>query len=118
MDARRYRLGLADGAYGPGDIEPLTIRMRRVVKGPNLPNWQPEAIVASLETPIEWHGELVSFVTLSPRSMSDTVFSLRDRGGVVAVGRVLPGNDPLQWTELVPSALHYWAVGTLGVLEA
>jgi hypothetical protein len=117
MEARRYRLGLGDSGHGPGDVGPLTIRMCHVLKGPNLPDWQPESLLASLENPIEWHGDLVSYVTLSPRYTTDTLSSIRERGGVVAVGRVLPGNDPRQWTELIPSALHYWAVGTLGVLE-
>ena len=117
METRRYRLGLGDGSYGPGDVEPLTIRICQVVKGPSLPNWQPESILAALESPIEWRGELVSYVTLSPRYTTDTLSSIQERGGVVAVGRVLPGNDPRGWTELIPSALHYWAVGTLGVLD-
>jgi hypothetical protein len=118
VEVQRYLLGLGDGVYGPGDVAPLTITLGRMIKGPQLPNWQPGSILASLETPIEWHGELVRYVTLSPRYTTDTVSSLRRRGGVVAVGRVLPGNDPHLWTELIPSAVHYWAVGTLRVLEA
>jgi hypothetical protein len=86
VDARRYRLGMADGSYGPGDVEPLTISMRRVVKGPPLPNWHPESILASLDTPIEWRGELVSFVALSPRYTTDTLSSIRELGGVVCGG--------------------------------
>jgi len=117
VKAQRYRLALGGGAYGPGDVPPLTISMVQVVKGPDLPDWQPESIIAELDPPIEWHGQLVSHVTLSPRYATDTLSSITDRGGVVAVGRVLPGNDPLGWTELIPSALHYWGVGTLCALS-
>jgi hypothetical protein len=109
---------LADGAYGPGDVPPLTITLGRIIKGPNLPNWQPESILATLESPVEWHGELVHYVTLSPRYTTDSLSKIQKKGGIVAVGRVRPGHNPLEWTEVVPSALHYWAVGTLAVLEA
>jgi hypothetical protein len=118
VNSRRYRLGLADGAYGPGDVAPLTLTLGRIIKGPNLPNWQPDSILAALERPVEWRGELVCYVTLNPRYTTDTLNEIREKGGVVAVGRVRPGHDPLDWTELVPAALDYWAVGTLAVLEA
>jgi hypothetical protein len=117
VHAQQFRLGLADGAYGPGDVPPLIVTLRQTVRGPNLRNWQPESIVAALDAPIEWRGELVSYVTLSPRYTTDTLSSIRSRGGVVAVGRVLPGHDPLGWTTLIPSALHNWGVGTLGALS-
>ena len=117
MKPRRYRLGLADGAYGPGDVAPLTVTSIHIVKGPRLPNWQPEALLAALEEPLEWRGELVRYVTLSPRYEGGTVFRMEKEGGIVGVGRVRPGHDPLQWTELVPSGLDYWGVGNLTVLE-
>jgi hypothetical protein len=117
MKSQRYRLGLGDGVYGPGDVEPLTVTSIRVLKGPNLPNWQPEVLLAALEKPIQWRGQPVSYVTLSPRHVGGTVFGMQREGGVVAVGRVLPGHNPLLWEKLLPLGLDYWAVGTLALLE-
>jgi hypothetical protein len=57
MQRRRYRLGMADGAHGPGDVPLLTITSCHLVTGPNLPNWQPEAMLASLDEPLQWRGE-------------------------------------------------------------
>ena len=113
-----YSLGMADGVYGPGDVPRLTIAARRLIKGPGLPNWQSEFMLASLHTPFEWRGELVTYVTFGPRHASDTMTSITRRGGTVGVGRVRPGHDPLAWTHLVPSALDYWGVGTLTILDA
>ena len=118
MQPRRYRLGLADGAYGPGDVPSLTITTCQLVKGPDLPNWQPEAMLASLDEPLQWRGEEVRYVAFNPRYTSQTMSSVTRSGGVVGVSRVLPGHDPLDWTHLVPDALDYWGVGVLKVLEA
>jgi hypothetical protein len=118
MELQRFRLGLADGAYGPGDVEPFTVNSIRELPAPRLPDWQPEVLLAVLEPQIEWHGEEVRYVALSPRTWGGTVFRMRKEGGAVAVGRVRPGHDPLQWKQLDPAAVHYWGVGVLTVLEA
>ena len=73
-------------------------------------------MLASLETPFEWLGESVSYVTVSPRYKEDTLLSIQRGGGVVAVGRVRPGHNPLEWAQLEPSAMDYWGAGVLTVL--
>jgi hypothetical protein len=113
---QRYRLGLADGAYGPGDVDLFTVEACRIVKGPDLENWQPESLLAAVEAPFKWHGDMVRYVTLSPRG-PETLFRVEKEGGIVSVGRVLPGHDPMTWTRLVVSGLEHWGVGKLTVLE-
>jgi hypothetical protein len=115
MERQRFRLGMAGGAHGPGDVEPLMITSCGTVRGPDLPNWQGEAILASLDTPLLWHGELVSFVTFSPRYVTDTLADIAKVGGTVGVGRVRPGHNPLQWERIDPSAMDYWGVGSVAV---
>jgi hypothetical protein len=104
--------------YGPGGVPLLTITARQLVKGPDLPNWQPDAILASLDEPLQWRGEEVRYVAFNPRYTSQTMSSVAREGGVVGVSRIRPGHDPQEWTHLIPDALEYWGVGVLRVLEA
>ena len=118
MERRRYRLGMADGAYGPGDVEPITIVENRLIPGPGIPDWQTESLLTVLDQPLDWRGELVTFLTINPRYTHDSLSKVRRQGGVVMVGRVRPGHDPRTWENLVPVALGHWGVGVLAVLEA
>ena len=118
MKRQRFRLGLADGAHGPGDVGPLILDSVHELRGPDLPNWQPEVLLAVLENQVEWRGEIVRYVTLSPRNSGGTVFRMRKEGGVVAVGRVRPGHEPLEWKRIDPTGVDFWGVGVLDVLEA
>src|ERR1700735_2836083 len=115
MKAHRFRLGLSDGAYGPGNIERFTVASIHELPGPGLPNWQPVVLLAEVECQIEWRGECVRYVTLSPRYSDETVFRMRKEGGVVAVGRVRPGHDPLEWKRLDPAGVEYCGVGVLEI---
>lgn len=118
MSAVRLRLILGDGAYGPGDVEPFLVEVVRTIRGPNLPNWDHESLLAACETPFTWHGEEVKHVVASPRYSLDSLTSITLRGGTVAVGRVRPGHDPMKWSRLDPDAIHYWAVATAAVVNA
>jgi hypothetical protein len=117
MKGQRFRLGLSDGAYGPGNIVPFTVTSIHELPGPGLPNWQSAVLLAEVECQMEWRGECVRYVTLSPRYSDGTVHSIRKEGGIVAVGRVRPGRDPFEWTRLDPTGVDYWAVGVLEPLE-
>jgi hypothetical protein len=88
-----------------------------MIPGPPLPNWQSQSLLASLEIPFQWHGELVTYVTISPRYTTDALCSIERKGGVVGVGRVRPNENPVVWETLVPAGLDYWGVGVLTVAE-
>jgi hypothetical protein len=117
MEAHLYRLALADGAHGPGNVPPFAVKTRRLIPAPALPNWQSQSILASVEVPFKWHGELVSYVTITPRYTTDSLLSIEGQGGVVGVSRVRPGENPLEWEALAPAGIDYWGVGVLTVVE-
>src|SRR5436190_22366752 len=110
MSRARLRLALGGGAYGPGDVEPFRVEVIGVIRGPDLPNWDDESLLAVCEAPFDWHGETVKYVVVSPRYSLDSISSIAVQGGTVALGRVRPGHDPTKWARLDPSAVHYWAV--------
>jgi hypothetical protein len=74
-------------------------------------------MLASVEVPFQWREELVSYVTINPRYTTDSLSSIEGKGGVVGVGRVRPGENPLEWEALVPAGVDYWGVGVLSVAE-
>ena len=112
MSLTRIRLALGDGAYGPGDVEPFRVEVIGVIRGPDLPNWDHESLLAVCEEPFDWHGEAVKYVVISPRYSMDSLSSIATQGGIVALGRVRPGHDATEWAQVDPSAVHYWAVAT------
>jgi hypothetical protein len=118
MDAQRYRLGLGDGAYGPGDINEIVLSDGGVVKGPDLPNWQGEYLLGVCEAPTSYRGETLHYVTLAPRYAGDSLAHIRQSGGVVGVGRVLPGRNPLMSGTFDVADVEYWAVGVLSLLKS
>ena len=105
------------GTHGPGDVAPFSVRTCRVISGPALPNWQAQSIVASLELPFQWRGELVTYVTINPRYRGDTFYSIERSGGAVGVGRVRPREKPMEWKVIAPSGVEYWGVGILTVVK-
>ncbi len=117
MRARQYHLGMADGVYGPGDVPILLVTDAGLIKGPGLPNWQPESLIVACDASTQWHGESVGFLLVGPRYVGGTAWSIRKYGGVVGVSRVLPGRDPRQWAKVDPSGVDYWGVGTLSLVE-
>jgi hypothetical protein len=110
---QRYHIGLADGAHGPGDVPFFAVTMRRLLRGPNLPNWQQEAALASVDAPFDWRGHLVRYVTFSPRYVGHALATILSQGGVVGVARVASHAEPLDWNCLEPSSLDYWGAGVV-----
>jgi hypothetical protein len=113
----RYRLGMADGAHGPGDVPLLVLTDGGTIQGPALPNWQIESMLGICEEALLWRGTLVSFITISPRYVGTTLAAIRRAGGIVGVSRVLDGNDARLWQMLDPAQLEYWGAGVLSIVE-
>jgi hypothetical protein len=111
MDVERYRLNLRDG--GPGDIDELILTAGGVVRGPDLPNWQPEYLLGICEMPTSYRGQELKYVTLSPRYAGESLDRIRNSGGVVGVGRILPGRDILASRSFKATDVEYWAIGIL-----
>src|SRR5678815_3400931 len=118
MQRARFQLGLGDGCYGPGDVEPFIVEVVRNIRGPDLPNGAGESLLAVCERPFDWHGEEVQYVIVSPRHSTVSLSSITLRGGIVAVGRVRPGHDPVRWPRVDHTAVHYWAVGVATLVDA
>ena len=118
MSRTRFRLALGDGAYGPGDVEPFVVEVVGILPGPNLPNWDRELLLAVCELPFTWRGEEVKYVIASPRHFSDSLASIATRGGIVAIGRVRPGHDPMAWPHVDHTAIDYWAVASATLVVA
>jgi hypothetical protein len=117
MDRQRYRLGLGDGAHGPDDIAEIILTDGGAVRGPNLPNWQGDYFLGICEAPTCYRGEALQYVTLTPRNVGDSLAHIRQSGGVVGVGRVLPGRDPRTSRAFEVTDIEYWAIGVLSLLK-
>jgi len=118
VKAQRYRIGLGDGCYGPGDIAHLLVSDGGTVRGPQLPDSQPEYILGICEEPKAYRGEPLQYVVLSPRYTTDTLRTIRESGAVVAVGRILPPCDPRLLGSFLKDQVEYWAVGVLSHAES
>jgi|HubBroStandDraft_5_1064220.scaffolds.fasta_scaffold138328_3 hypothetical protein len=116
MEARRYKLGLGDGSYGPGDIGALTVVEEGLIKGPDLPNWQPEGLLVTCLDPNTYHEDKLRYLVLSPRYATDSLASIRLSGGVVGVARFLPGSYTERPKRFGPGHVEYWAIGVLSPL--
>jgi len=117
MTSQRYKLGLGDGAYGPGDIGLITVVDEGNIAGPTLPDWQAKHMLARCLTPTSYYGEEVRYLVLSPRYASDSLSRIRSAGGMVAVSRMLPGCVAEKPQRFEPREIEYWAVGALRVLD-
>jgi hypothetical protein len=117
MTSQRYKLGLGDGAYGPGDIGLITVVDEGNIAGPTLPDWQAKYMLARCLTPTSYYGEEVRYLVLSPRYEGDSLSSIRSAGGMVAVSRMLPGIVGEKPQRFEPREIEYWAVGALRVLD-
>jgi hypothetical protein len=67
MTTQRYKLGLGEGAYGPGDISVITVVDEGDIAGPMLANWRVEYMLARCLTPTSYYGEEVRYLVLYPR---------------------------------------------------
>jgi hypothetical protein len=116
MEARRYKLGLGDGCYGPGDIGEITVVDEGLIKGPNLPNWQPAGLLVTCLDPTKYREDELRYLILSPRYATDSLASIRISGGVVGVARFLPGSYTERPKSFRPEQVEYWAIGVLSPL--
>jgi hypothetical protein len=115
MGSSQYKVSFGDGAYGPGDIEGITVLDEGTIAGPQLPNWQAEYILARCVSPNSYRGQELKYVVLSPRYANVNLTDIRRGGAVVAVGRILGEKKPEQ---LEPNQVQYWAVGVMSLIES
>jgi hypothetical protein len=118
MRLQRYRLALEGGARGGGDIDEIIVLDEGSIRGPLLPNWQNEYLLVRCIAPTSYHGQELRYLVLSPRHEGPTLADLQRDGGIVAIGRILPGawkNAPPQFEA---DQIQYLAVATLALLEA
>jgi hypothetical protein len=113
MASRQYKLSLGDGEYGPGDVGEITVVDEGTVPGPNSPNWQPEYLLVKCLAPTSYRGKELKYLVLSPRYKGATLTDIRREGGVVAVGRVLPGIFTTRPQAFAANEVEYWAVGNI-----
>jgi hypothetical protein len=106
---------MADGAHGPGDVSPLVIIDGGSIAGPDIPNWQGEYMLGICDEAVTWRGATVKYLAISPRYVGTTLADIRHTGGIVGVGRVLPGVDAHLWAVLDPAGMDYWGVGVLSL---
>jgi hypothetical protein len=117
MEARRYKLGLGDASYGPGDIGEITVVEEGLIQGPDLPNWQAEGLLVTCLSPTTYHEDELRYLVLSPRYATDSLASIRISGGVVGVARFLPGSYTERPKRFDPEQVEYWAIGVLSPLN-
>jgi hypothetical protein len=124
MTSQRYKLGLGNGAYGPGDIGVIIVVDEGNVAGPTLADWQAEYMLAKCLTPTSYYGYEVRYLALCPRYETDSLNSIRSTGGVVAVGRILRdfvADKPEQVADkpeqFEANDVEYWAMGVLTALD-
>jgi hypothetical protein len=116
MEARRYKLGLGDGCYGPSGIGEITVADEGLIKGPDLPNWQPEGLLVTCLDPTTYREDELRYLILSPRYATDSLASIRISGGIVGVARFLPGSYTGRPKSFRPVQVEYWAIGVLSPL--
>src|SRR5271167_2061233 len=73
MTTQRYKLGLGEAAYGPGDIGLITVVDEGNIAGPKSPGWHAEYMLTRCLTPTSYYGEEVRYLIVSPASSSVTL---------------------------------------------
>ncbi len=117
MTTQRYKLGLGEAAYGPGDIGLITVVDEGNITGPKSPGWHAEYMLTRCLTPTSCYGEEVRYLILSAASSSVTLANIRRRGAAVSVGRVLPGFWEVRPPQFAAHEVEYWGQGVLRLLE-
>jgi hypothetical protein len=117
MTTQRYKLGLGEGAYGPGDIGVITVVDEGDIAGPKSANWQAECMLVRCITPTSYYGHEVRYLVLSPRYTDVALADIRCGEAVVAVSRVLPEFWDTKTQQFEADQVEYWGVGVLRILE-
>ncbi len=105
---RRYELsGGDDGAYGPG-FGPVRAFEIDVVEDADGKRWQ----LVQLESALDYEGQRIEYLVLTPRYVGDRFSKLRNKGCTVGIGRVLPGRINMVRNGAIADNVDYWAVGT------
>ena len=60
-----------------------------------------------------YEGELVQYVTTSPRYAGSTIKDILEKETQVGVARVLPGKVIIEGKRYEASDVDYWAIGTI-----
>lgn len=113
MTSQQYKLSLGDGVHGPGDVLEITVLDEGMVPGPKSPNWQPEYLLVKCLEPTNYRGQELTYLVLSPRYKDTTLIDIRREGGVVAVGRILPGIFATKPQVFAANEVEYWAIGKI-----
>lgn len=98
---------------GPKEIDFLHVEPVEIVHGPESPNWQNADWLFKLVEPVDYKGEMVTYVIASPRYAGDTLEEMLEKETVVAVGRVLAGKVISSEKRYQASDVQYWATGTI-----
>ena len=70
-------------------------------------------LILHLQTPIQYEGDNIEYLLVSPRYTGDTLEKLRKEGCTVGVGRVLPDKEEeVQQAGVSSSTAEYWSIGT------
>jgi hypothetical protein len=109
----RLRVSFADGAYGPGDLDPVLVENLGEVFGPELPNWRGAYMLVRCVTPVAFRGSLLELLIVAPRYSGVTLPSLRSDGGIAGVARVLPGSVLAAVQHFRPESVEDFAVASV-----
>ncbi len=113
MTTPRYKLGLGEAAYGPGDVGLITLLDEGNIAGPKAPGWHGEYMLTRCLTPTSYYGQEVRYLVLSPASSGVSLATIRRRGAAVVVDRVLPGIWEVKPAQFAAHEVQYWGQGVL-----
>jgi len=111
----QYKIFISDpyDFQGPKEIDYILVEPIEIVHGPDVPNWQKEDWLFKLVEPVEYKGQIIKYVTASPRYEGDTLQDMLNKDTTVGVGRVLPNKVIAAKKRYQSSDIHYWAIGTI-----
>jgi len=112
---RRYKIHIGDpyDFQGPKEIDYVNVEPVEIVHGPESPNWQKADWLFKLVDPVDYKGEMVTYVTASPRYEGDSLKEMLEKETTIDVGRVLPGKVISSENRYQTSDVQYWAIGTI-----
>ena len=109
-DSNTYKLEGGDGgAYGPefGPVLADEVRIIEAEEGGN------SYLMLKLQEPIQYESDQINYFVVSPRYVGDSLKKLRQKGCIVGVGRVLPGQEAaVQEKGVSNETVEYWSIGS------
>ncbi|MHC4914375.1 MAG: hypothetical protein ACYTGB_02705 [Planctomycetota bacterium] len=109
---KAYSLKIAE-PWELSDVAAFVVEGRGIVRGPDVPNWQPADLLLKTPEGFSAKGQRIEYLLASPRHSSVPMERLVWCGGIANIGRVKEGHAVTAEERYTQDAVEFWAIAHL-----